>query len=67
MVGDVISLFSVNELVLWNKNTEIITVIIKEILYAFLHEKRVLTACLPLNQGVRHLKHSHWGCYRSLQ
>lgn len=41
MVGDVISLFSIKELVLWNKNTEIITVIIKEILYASLHGKRV--------------------------
>lgn len=31
----------VKELVLWNKNTEIITVIIKEILYTSLHGKRV--------------------------
>lgn len=43
MVGDVLSLFSVKELVLSNKtNTEtIIVVITKEILYASLHRKRL--------------------------
>lgn len=50
MVGDVISLFSVKELVLWDKNnTEIIVVIIKEIMPCCI-EKRGLTAFLLLNQ-----------------
>lgn len=64
MVGDVISLFSVKELLLWNKNsTEMIVVIIKEILYAFLHRKRDLAAFLPLHPRVRHWKHSKWQHY----
>lgn len=63
MVGDVISLFSIKELVLWNKNTEIITVIIKEILYASLAWKESLDCVSALSQGVRHLKRSHWECY----
>lgn len=42
MMRDVISLLSVKKLLLWNKNnTEIIIVIIKEILYASLHRKRI--------------------------
>lgn len=50
MVGDVISLFSVTELVLWDKNNaEIIVVIIKEIMHCCI-EKRDLTAFLLLNQ-----------------
>lgn len=48
MVGDVISLFSVEELLLRNKNnTEIIVVIIEEILDAFLHRKNRLDCISP--------------------
>lgn len=47
MVGDVISLFSVKELVLWNKKSTEIIVEIKEILYALLHRKRDLTCISP--------------------
>ena len=56
MVGDVLSLFSVKELVLSNKtNTEIIIVVItKEILYASLHRKGC-TFVSP-DQRMRHLK-----------
>lgn len=54
MMRDVISLLSVKELVLWNKNnTEIIIVIIKEILYASLHRKRGL-ACLSPSHSIRY-------------
>lgn len=57
MVGDVVSLISVKELLLWNKNnTESIVVITKEILDAF-SRKRDLAAFLPLYQKVKHLKH----------
>lgn len=62
--GDVVSLFSVKELPLWNKNNpESIVVIIKEILDAFSPRERDLAALLPLYQRVRHLKHSEWQYY----
>lgn len=64
MVGDVVSLFSVKELPLRNKNnTESIVVIIKEILDAFSPRKRDLAAFLPIHQSVRHFKHSEWQYY----
>lgn len=47
MVGDVISLFSVKELVLWNKKSTEIIVEIKQILSALLHRKRDLTCISP--------------------
>lgn len=64
MAGDVISLFSVKGLLLWNTNsTESVVVIITEILDAFLPRKRDLAAFLPLHQRVRYLKYSEWQYY----
>ena len=46
MVGNVINLFSVKELVLWN-NTEIIVVLIRKFFNALLHKRRDLTYAPP--------------------